>query len=219
MTVLEDGIDGLVGGEAGPEGGGEFSVVPPNGRQCKRFLEDGEQCANILPDGSPPARKYCDVHYVGKSGGAKKKERAPKLVLELGKGSRASSKDAKAEQTAQGAAAFMNVVATGFAIAGDNVCAGAVAQGAPAWAASIGELSKYQPILATIFAPAGGDNQVGAILGVLLATGAIALPVLAHHNLLPESIGAKMGGVFVAAEQTVAGDGSVVTNDTVPGAV
>lgn len=210
---MTDTLDGIMAGadpgggvpdDAGDaQNGDDFRPIPPNGRVCKT-----EGCDNLLPDGSAPARKYCEVHFVGAKGSAKPKaEKAPKLVLEMGGKGRGGTKDARAEQTAQGATAFATLLSTGFVMAGDNVCGGAIAAGAPAWGQAVGELSKYQPILSTLFAPAGGDNQFGAILGVLLTTGGMLLPVLAHHGMLPDSLGAKMGGVFVAAE--MAGDGSI----------
>jgi len=193
-------LDGL---EANANGGGEFAVLPPNGRQCKKILDDGfSRCENLLPDGAQPARKYCDEHFVG-NGGTKRKptEKPPKLVLDIGGGKPAkSSKDQRAKDTAAGATAFMNVVATGLSVSGDQVCAGAVAGGAAQWGEAVGELSKYQPWLAQFFAPVGGENQLGAWLGFLMATGAITLPILAHHNLLPASVGAKLGGVMVSAD-------------------
>jgi len=207
--VNDDGIEGIVGGADPVEGDdslppGEFAVVPPTGRHC---AEPG--CENELPDGSHPARKYCDEHFKGKGGRAERvregrtSERAPKVVVELG-GPRKSggAKDQRARETAAGAAAFMNVVASGLAVSGDQVCAAAVAGGAAQWGDAVGELSKYQPWLQSFFAPVGGDSQLGAWLGFMMATGAIALPVMAHHGLLPETVGAKLGGMFVAADDT-----------------
>jgi hypothetical protein len=192
-------------GEATPVGvdpvTGDPWVISPTGRQCKAE-EFGERCLNMLPDGSPPARKYCDVHYVGNGGKVKRAraEKAPKLVVEMG-GKAAGKKDQRVADTAAGATAFMNVVAAGLAATGDNTCAAAVAGGSAQWGQAVGELSKFQPWLAQFFAPVGGDSQLGAWLSFLMATGAIALPVLAHHNMLPSSVGAKMGGVFVAATE------------------
>jgi hypothetical protein len=214
---MTDTLDGIMAGEdpstgtAEPGGGGasdpdDLRVIPPTGRTC---AEKG--CDNPLPDGSPPARKYCDEHFRGMGGRAArakasgtvpgaKAEKAPKLVVQVGKETRGGKGDQRARDTAQGAAAFMSVIATGMSMSGDQVCAGAVAGGAAAWGDSVGELSKYQPWLQSFFAPVGGGSQLGAWLGFLMATGAIALPVLAHHGMLPESVGAKLGGVMVAAD-------------------
>jgi hypothetical protein len=181
-------------------GEGELSIVQPTGRVCQ-----DPRCENLIPEGSHPARKYCDEHFVGK-GNSRKKERPPKLVVDLG-GGKTRGKDQRAADTAAGATAFANVIATVLSVSGDQVCSAAVAQGAAQWGAAVGELSKYQPWLSQFFAPVGGENQLGAWLGFMMATGAIALPVMAHHNLLPASVGAKLGGVFVAAEDA-AGDSS-----------
>jgi hypothetical protein len=180
-----------------------FTPIPPDGRVC---AEDG--CTNLLPDGSHPARKYCDEHFQGRGGRTARKaagnnaERAPRLVVDVGgKRPKDGMKGQRARDTAAGAAAFAQVIAGGLAMTGDTVCAGAVSSQAQAWGDAVGELSKYQPGLASFFAPVGGDSQLGAWLGLLMVTGSIALPVLAHHNLLPENVGAKLGGAFVAAEQ------------------
>jgi hypothetical protein len=177
-------------------------VILPNGRAC---AEPG--CTDFVPDGSHPARKYCDEHFKGRGGRTERKrngqtgEKPPKLVVEVG-GKRPSGgkSDQRARDTAAGAAAFANVIATGVAMTGDDVCASVIAGAAGQWGDAVGELSKYQPWLAAFFAPVGGDSQLGAWLGFLMVTGSIALPVLAHHNLLPDSVGAKLGGAFVAAQ-------------------
>jgi hypothetical protein len=180
----------------------EAAMNEPSGRkQCAYINDDLTQCPEFVPDGSHPARKFCDTHFVGGKRDRPRKESAPKLVVEMGGGKKGTTtKDKRAKDTAAGAIAFMNVVATGVAMSGDQLCAAAFANGATQWGEAVGELSKYQPWLAQFFAPVGGDSQLGAWLGLLMATGAIALPVLAHHNLLPASVGAKLGGVMVAAD-------------------
>lgn len=206
MTDTLDGnMDAIASGELTDDTGGEpgqFTGLPP-GRQC---AEEG--CENEIPAGSHQARKYCDEHFKGKGGRAERRrkgntgERAPKLVLDVGGGKRPAggAKEQRARDTAAGAKAFANVIATGFAMSGDTVCAAAVATGADHWGDAVGELSKYQPWLSTFFAPVGGESQLGAWLAFAMTTGAIAVPVLAHHGMLPEAIGAKMAGVMVAAD-------------------
>ena len=199
--------ESLTLGENFEQAPGEFATIPPTGRTCR---EDG--CDNPIPDGSHPARKYCDDHFQGRGGRTGRKregnngEKAPRLVVDVGGARKTGGKaDQRARDTAAGAAAFANVIATGVAMTGDNVCAGVIAGSAGAWGDAVGELSKYQPWLAQFFAPVGGDSQLGAWLGFVMVTGSIALPVLAHHGLLPDSVGAKLGGAFVAAEQAAAG--------------
>ena len=171
-------------------------------RPCKE-----EGCTSFVPLNAHVARVYCDTHMRGAGGKvsrgrtrvAKNNEKPPRLALEIGKAAKTSKGDAKAAQTAEGATAFMTVIATGIAMSGDETCASAIGGGAKAWGEAVGELSKYQPWLSTFFAPAGGDNQLGAWLGFAMTTGAILLPVLAHHGMLPESVGVKLAGMAVAA--------------------
>jgi hypothetical protein len=183
-----------------------FEPILPNGRVCQQ-----EGCSNLLPDGSHPARKYCDEHFVGKGQRAERKrngnnaERPPRLVVDVGGPRKTGGKsDQRARDTAQGAAAMLNVVATGFSMAGDQACAAAFVNGTPALSGAIGELSKFHPGISTFFAPVGAESEFGAWLGLLLAAAAIAVPVMAHHGVLPDSVGAKLGGVFVAAQDAAA---------------
>lgn len=192
--------------EGNPEPPGEFSATL-KGRTCKQKNPDGTLCGNPLPENSPPGRKYCEEHYVGNGGRAKRRregrtgEKRPASVNVNVGGPRPTGgkKDQRARETAAGAEAFLKVAATGWAMTGDDICPASVSAGAPRWGEAVGELSKYQPWLANIFAPVGGDNQLGAWLGLLAASVPIVLPVLAHHNLLPDAIGVKLGGVMVAA--------------------
>lgn len=195
MTNGDSSVPGEIGGD---------SDEWRSGRVC---AEDG--CENPIPADAHQARKYCDEHFKGHGGRTERRrkgrtgERAPKLVVDIGgKRPTGGSKDQRARDTAAGARAFLNVVAAGVAASGDNVCAAALVTGGEQWAEAVGELSKYQPWLSTFFAPVGGDSQLGAWLGFLLATGAIALPILAHHGMLPQGVGAKMAGTFVAAGAT-----------------
>jgi hypothetical protein len=181
----------------------DFRPIPPDAR--RPCAEEG--CDGYVPSGEHPARKYCDEHFKGRGGRTARKakgnngEKPPKLVVEVGgKRPTGGKSDQRARDTAAGAAAFASVIASGLAMTGDNVCAGVVASQAGQWGDAVGELSKYQPWLASFFAPVGGDSQLGAWLGFFMVTGSIALPVLAHHNLLPDSVGAKLGGAFVAAQ-------------------
>lgn len=194
--------------------GDELPAAAPaaaNERPCQ-----SPGCESSIPEGSHPARKYCDEHFVGKHG-KRKSEAAPGTVLNLNlpKPAAANAKDKRAKDTAAGATAFMNLAAAGAAmLAGGQADspwmkdAGVVKAGAQGWGDAVGELSKYQPWISSIFAPVGGDNQAKAIFMVVVATAAIVVPVLGNHGALPGEVGAMMGGMFVAAEQQAAPDGS-----------
>lgn len=167
-----------------------------------------EGCENPLPEGSSHFRRYCDEHQPPKRERATKakptrtrRDSAPRVVVELGAGKASRKADQKAK-VEQGALKYLKVVELGVAIAGDPTCASSIKSGAPALASALAELSEYQPALAKFFLPSENAGQVAAWIAVAVAAGGIALPVTAHHGLLPESIAAKLGGVFVAAHQT-----------------
>lgn len=196
-----------IGGEAAPDGGGEFAIVPPSGRIC---AEEG--CDNPLPDGSHPARKFCDEHFVGKAGRKAKKTERPPASVNIHLKSAGGKKDDRAAATAGGATAFMQMAAAGAAmLSGGNAespwlkDSAVMRMHSEDWGNAVGDLSKYQPWLQSVFAPVGGDNQMKAIFTLVVITGAIVVPCLSHHNMLPGEVGAMIGGVFMAAEQA---DGS-----------
>ena len=168
-------------------------------------LPDGDVCSvpgctNLLPDGHHPWRKKCDEHYSGGTRTVKKrKERAPRVVVQLGSDKPPARSDRKAAETEKGARAMLQLVAAGVTMSGDQVCAAAIAGGSADLARALGELSKYQPALHKIFAPASASNQLGAWLGVAGASLPIVLVVLSHHHVLPDALAAKIAGVGLAA--------------------
>lgn len=164
-------------------------------KQCK---EPG--CSGWVALDAAPSTRYCPEHFRGASSRRAGKEKAPKVVVSI-QGKHSSDKQ---KETARGAATFMTMVGSTFMLAKDEVCATAIVSGAEQWGEAVAELSKYQPWLASVFAPAAGDNQVGAWVGLFMASLPILLPVLAHHNLLPDSIGTLVGGVAVQAQQAQA---------------
>lgn len=167
-----------------------------------------EGCDNPLPEGSSHFRRYCDEHQPPKRERAAKpkprrttrRDTPPKVVLEIGaaKTTKAQAQKAKVEA---GVSKYLKVIELGVQIAGDPTCASSIKAGSPALASALAELAEYQPALAKFFLPSENAGQAAAWVAVAVAAGGIALPVMAHHGLLPDSIASKIGGVFVAAHQ------------------
>lgn len=157
-----------------------------------------EGCEVYLPAGHHHRRLYCDEHQPEQS--KPKRDRAPKLVVEIGNGAKTTKKDSDAARVAGGATALMTMLAQGVMLAGDDVCGTAMAMGAKNWGAAMGELAKYQPALVKIFAPTQSD-QVVVWISAAIATSAIVIPVLTHHGLMPEAVASKLAGTMVAATQ------------------
>jgi hypothetical protein len=154
-----------------------------------------------------------------KKGKTRRKDSAPRVVFEVGR-TKPQKKSRETEVT-EGATAMLNVVAAGIAMSGDAVCSTAVREGAPALAEALGDLSKYHPQIAKFFAPMGGESEFGAWIGLGMAGAPIVVTVLSHHNLLPASVGAKIGGIAgqvltLEADQVIVSNGAV-ENETVVG--
>jgi hypothetical protein len=111
------------------------------------------------------------------------------------------AKNDQAAKTAAGATTFLVVMSTAMAAMGNEKDAMAIQGGAQLWGQSMGELGKYHNWVNQLFAPVGGEGPMGAYIGVFLASMAIALPIMDNHGWLPQSVGVKLAGAAVAAEQ------------------
>ncbi len=172
-----------------------------------RRICNEDECENFLPLDAHRFQRYCEVHArpARPKPGANKRTRTrrdapPKVVIDLGqRGAKASSPQTK--KVENGAKAALGLIGVGVTMMGDQVCGSAIAAGAADFGKALGELSKYQPIIAKIFAPASASDQAAAWLTVGMATLPILIPVLAHHKLLPAQVGMLLGGVAHAAAQ------------------
>jgi hypothetical protein len=107
------------------------------------------------------------------------------------------TKDAeKIAKTAAGATSMLNAVAVGLTFANQPEDAAVVAARAADFGKAIGDLSQYQPILATIFAP--GDQLTGEIaawLALAAVSGSILIPIASRHGWVPDRYAQAFGPV------------------------
>jgi hypothetical protein len=166
-------------------------------RLCQKPTCDNQ----IAPDAYHTVR-YCDEHRKAKKG-----DRKP-TNIRFQVGSAGGGRSAEAQRKAKvraGATSMMSMVASGVAMTGDQFCAEAIASGADSWAKSMADLSVYQPWIANIFAPTGDiTGQMTAWIAAVICTAGIAVPVLAHHNMVPPSVAEKFGAVMVVSAQAAA---------------
>lgn len=172
------------------------------GKECQV-----EGCDKQLPArgqaGWASARMRCDEHFVGSKGQGpgerKRKARsdAPPVDLKISLGGGPKGRDVaskNASKVSAGAESMAQTFAALVAMAGDPVCAKAIADGAQAWGKALGDLSVYQPALVKIFAPSGeATGQAFAWIAVMAATAGIAVPILNHHGVISDDIAAKFG--------------------------
>lgn len=182
------------------------------GKQCKQ-----EGCLNLLPAKGEPgfagARRLCDVHFVGAKSHGKKPPAdpggGPSVSINLGGGAKGrSAEDKRVARVTNGATQMAQTVGLLIQLGGDQVCGGAVIARAQAWGKALGDLSRYQPALEKIFAPSGAaTGQAFAWIAALAASAGIAIPIMAHHNLISAELAQKFaGGMATASVMTGAID-------------
>jgi hypothetical protein len=191
-----------------------YDVIVYSGKVC-----NVEGCEHRCPAKGEPgyasARVKCDEHYVGsKKAGSKKHPRddaAPMDVsINLGTGSKGSTvADKKVAKVTAGATQMVQTVGAIMFAMGNQADGVVVLNGAEAWGKAIGDLSRYQPMLEKIFAPAGEmTGQALAWVAVMAATAGIVIPVLHNHGLVSDTLAATFGATTIAMAGGVpSGDG------------
>jgi len=133
---------------------------------------------------------------------AKRGDKKPTTVnINLPQPPKANTKDKRAQEVAAGAQAFLTLIASGVALAGDDVCAAAWNTQIPQIAAQLGELSRFHPGIAKLFAPIGEESELGAWLGLRFAMAPAVIATLSHHHMMPNALAQKIAGVAVAATE------------------
>jgi hypothetical protein len=158
-------------------------------------------CDNQIAADAYHTVRYCDEHRKVKKG-----DRKPTNInFKVGSSGGRSAEAQRKAKVQAGAASMISMVASAVAMTGDQFCAGAIANGADSWAKSMADLSVYQPWIANIFAPTGDiTGQMTAWIAAVICTAGIAVPVLAHHNMVPPSVAEKFGAVMVVSTQAAA---------------
>lgn len=103
-----------------------------------------------------------------------------------------SKLDDRQQAVEQGFIDMMGIVPMGMAAFGDEVCPPAIKAALPAIGHQIAILSKYHPVLAKIFADGEISGELMAWFGLLLATTPVLIAVLAHHDMVPETIAKRV---------------------------
>jgi hypothetical protein len=164
------------------------------GKPC---AEDG--CDDFVPPGAHNRQIYCEFHKVPKN--RKRVPRGDKAPINVtfgaAKTTGKSAEAQRAQRVAKGASSMIKMAGAGFALAGDTTCAAAFVNGSESFGQAMADLSKYQPWIATIFAPAGeATGQASAWFAAALATAGIAIPVMSHHGMISDNIANKFAGVM-----------------------
>ena len=119
-------------------------------------------------------------------------------TLHIPEAPKVTRKDARAQEVAAGAETMLGLVVMGLGLTGDDVCTAAWAAAVPQIAAQLGELSKYHPGLAKFFVSSGVGGEGTVWIGLGFAVAPALLATLAHHNMLPQGLAVKIGGITAA---------------------
>lgn len=211
-----------LGTDAVPEA--EPEAQPDPNRPCQL-----PECPNLLPVTAHPRRIYCDAHD-GRSPERRRVRREwmrdhkpkgdrppPNLTLNVGGGKGGKDKDTRggaqpgeldavqrrALQIAQLTAAFILVGTKGPNREADSLD---IANGAEGWAGTVRELAVHEEWLRKLLATGGETSERAAAWGAfLLATAAIASPILVRHEVIK-------GGMADLAS-TILGNAQSLTTD------
>jgi hypothetical protein len=169
---------------------------PPDGGE---EMVDCPECGPIplagLPNGfNTPARLALHrrrVHGVEgqsrKSVKARRPQRATTVTVNMPKPATAK-RDPVLEQVEQRAKFIANMTASLVLMIGQEADALDIAKGADPWAASVKNLAKYEDWLKALGQGGETPERVTAWVEFLMATGAMALPILLRHGAIPDAI-------------------------------
>jgi hypothetical protein len=188
--------------------GGEVEDPSP-ARIC---LFDG--CTTSL-EGTHGAVKYCPAHKPRPHGPSRKKRKdsAPRSVtnnINLGTPkSRSAKADKEMEAVRTRAKSAATAVCILLSMVGKDSDALHIMRGSDAWAQSVSQLSEHEEWIRKLAQGGESSERALAWLQFVLATGAIALPILIDHKVITGKLAELLAGLA-----TVAGEPIVVPDQT-----
>ena len=128
---------------------------------------------------------------------AGKKDASPTSIkVEMGTRAASPAKDKDLQAVEDNARQLVQWIAAITLMVGQGEDALILQKGSGPWASSVRELAAHEEWLRKIMA--GGETSARALAWIqfLTATGAIALPILLHHGMLPDNFAAMATGIF-----------------------
>jgi len=93
-------------------------------------------------------------------------------------------------QIEEGLNSFVAMLGVGFKATGDNYCGDTILREGPALSASLIELAKQNPNVKRALVTL---NQTSTWGGVVVAAAALAVPIMAHHGIIPATVASLVG--------------------------
>jgi hypothetical protein len=138
--------------------------------------------------------------------GRKPADKAPRIEVNLSP-PRGGGKDKELQAVEERARQLATTMAAVVLLMGQAEDSADITRGAGAWSKSVAELAEHEEWLRKL--ALGGETSARAMawLQFLIATGALAAPILARHELLPAGLG-QLAGQMLATGADLPTDGS-----------
>lgn len=176
-------VAGPVGSDP-PRGEGQTGEPAPAVREGRPCQAPG--CSNRIPVGAGGRRRFCDEHQPGSS-----KKSQPSTSTFGSPPSKASKADDLA-QVERNAKALIEMTAGLMLIISDTtdkpmmkLDAVDVQAGAGRLAASLRNVAQYEDWMRKMLAGGKGSDRAMAWVGLAVTAGAVALPILIRHGMIP----------------------------------
>lgn len=188
---------------------GERPITDEDGRRYCQYVdpESGAACTEPLPDNAHVTRRFCVGHQRGghllKKAKADKAPRGHVNVTVKPPSPRRTPKGDDVARVVGAVNAYLGLAAKILKARGDEQCATTIGDSAQGIAESVGEIARYHPGIAKMLAPVEATGEAAAWIGLLVAVSPVIVAILAHHELLPQSVADKVS-VGVAVTGAVA---------------
>ncbi len=176
------------------------------GARCAKVIR-GERCPVVLGPESHRLQRYCAEHQPQKKkkGGRPAAEPLPPTItIDLGGKGKSKKEDDLAARVEAGAATLLGLAPLIFAAIGDETCTAALSGQIPAIAHQLGELSRFHPGLAKVFAGTDTLGEAGAWIALTIAALPAIVAILVHHGVIKGEV-ARRAEAAVSTMRGMAG--------------
>lgn len=204
-------------GASPPEPEAAPFTVPEGKFACGELTEEGHACLEYFDTPNKAGVHRWNAHKIRSKKGKRAQEAAggpsadrspPSVTINLGGGS-SGGKKGDAADLAQVEKRAQELVTTAAGLAllvGMREDAADLQRGSADWAKAVRDLAEYEEWLIKLATGGEATGRAFAWLNLLLATGALAMPSLLRHGVLPEGMAEYARNAFAVA-QTIGAEG------------
>ena len=150
-----------------------------------------------LPTGGPGDhfRKFCPEHAPARH---RKREQGPTRpnTVTVNLGTKPTPKGGEMALVEKRAAELMRTASALVLLMGNPGDANVMAEGSEPWAKTVADLSEYEPWIKRLAAGGETSGRLLAWIRLLMATGAIVVPIAIAHGALPDNLAQLAATMF-----------------------